>query len=459
MDFIQVLRTKVDEAIAVRNEAKTDIDTVLAAPTAEARDLNADESVAFEAAKARHAEAGETITAAEARLAELEAIEARQAIEASVRPLLPVGEAVVGNEARTYRPDVPTSFLADLYATTFRAGDYVGAEQRMLRHNTEVSVEHRDIAVSAMAGVVPPQYLVDQFAPVARAGRPFLNSLNALPLPPDGVSFFIPRGTTGSAAAMTAEAAGFNEQDMANVDDNPRVELVTAQQDISRTLFMRGGPVVDSVIFPDLYAASELALNRSALSGSGTSPQHRGVLSVVGISAVAYTDATPTVGEIWPKFADAVQRINSLRFLPGTAIYMHPRRWGFITAATDTTGRPLFEFSTVAPNSVMGLGQAAEYGQVVGKLMGLPVITDASIPVTYSAGVPGAGTEDVVLIARTSDIVYWEDPLMQFTFEQTLSTAPGQVRLAAGRFSLFHAGRYPTGISTVSGTGLIAPTF
>ncbi len=454
MDFIQYLRDRISELRSERDAAHSAVTDVLAAPTAESRDLNETEAAAFAEARDHLAEVDTQIADLEARLDELVAIEQRHAEAAASRPTLPAGEGVIGAEARTYRPDRNHSFLADLYATSFRTGDVAGAEARMGRHNQEVAVEHRDIGVAAMAGAVPPQYLVDQFAPVARAGRPFLNSLNAMNLPLEGVSFTVPRGTTGSAGAMTAEAAAFNEQDMANTDLTSTVNLVTAAQDISRTLFMRGGPVVDQVIFPDLFAASEVALNASAVNGNGTAPQHRGILQVAGINAVTYTDASPTVAEAWPKLADAIQRINSARFMPANVIYMHPRRWGWITAAVDTSGRPLFEFSTTPPQSVIGLGQAAEYGQVVGTLQGLPVITDASIPTTL-----GGGTEDVICVARSFDILYWEDDLLQFTFEQVPSTAPGQVRLAAGRFSLFTPGRYPTSISTIGGTGLAAPTF
>lgn len=418
---------------------------IVSAAEAEGRDLTPDESRAVDAAYDAAAEIDANI----ARTIDRAERDARAAAE-----LPKVGGAKIGREERTYRPDVASSFFSDLYATQFRTGDYAAAEERQIRHAREVAVEHRDIAVSAMAGAIPPQYLLDQFAPVARAGRPFLNSLNSMPLPPEGVSFVVPRGTTGSAAAMTAEAAGFNEQDMANTDLTLTVNLVSAQQDVSRTLFMRGGAVVDSIIFPDLLQALAVAGNVSALNGNGTAPQHRGVLNVAGISAVAYTDATPTVPEAWPKVSDAIQRINSLRFVPASVVYMHPRRWAWITAALDNSQRPMFEFSTVPPNSVVGLGVAAEYGQVVGRLQGLPVITDASIPTTL-----GGGTEDIIIVARSQDFVFWEDNVMTFSFEQTLTTAPGQVRLAAGQFQLFSAGRYPTGISTIGGTGLIAPTF
>ena len=82
-----------------------------------------------------------------------------------------------------------------------------------------------------------------------------------------------------------------------------------------------------------------------------------------------------------------------------------------------------------------------------------PVVTDSNIPTNLGTN------EDIILACRTFDIMFYEDTAMQFTFEQTLTTAPGQVRLAVGRFALFIAGRYPGGVSTIGGTGLILPTF
>ena len=123
---------------------------------------------------------------------------------------------------------------------------------------------------------------------------------------------------------------------------------------------------------------------------------------------------------------------------------------GLIAALTSQ--RLLDETPDLVP---MGLGTSLGYGQIVGSLMGLPVLTDASIPITNGAGT----NEDVIVVCRASDLILWEDPLMRFTFEQAPSTAPGQVRLAVGRFCLFHAGRYPLGISIISGTGLVTPSF
>jgi HK97 family phage major capsid protein len=459
MDFLTQLRASVAQKITERQARQGDLDAVLATPATEARDLNSVEAAKFAEIRADlerlDGELADMTARADALDAEKRQREAQAAQLAQLniepRSLDPQLRGVKGE--RTYRKGGDHSFLSDLFAS--QVLNERSAGERIARHMHEESIERRDIGVSAMAGAVPPQYLLDAFAPLARAGRPFLNSLNSQPLPADGVSFIIPRGTTGAAGAMTAEAAGFNEQDMANTDLTSTVNLVTAQQDISRTLFMRGGAVVDNIIFPDLVAAAEVALDVSAINGSGTAPQHRGILNVASINAVTYTDASPAVGEIWPKLHDAIQRINANRFAPATVIYMHPRRWGWFLSAVDTTGRPVVESAQQAPQNVMGLGVAAQYGQVVGSIAGLPVVTDANIPTNLGAGT----NEDIIIVARASDVLLWEGETMSFSFEQTLSTAPGQVRLAVGRFSLFAPGRYPSAISTVGGTGLVAPTF
>jgi|GEM_PF-2934978 len=401
---------------------------------------------------------------------ELVAAEARQAARDEAEtlalslPTPPVtttaGRIQVRSEEKVYRPGAATSFFGDLYARDMNRGDARGAAERLYRHEQEMAVEYRDIGVGAAAGAIPPKYLVDQFAINLRAGRPFLNSLNSQALPPDFVSTVIPRGTAGSLAGVVPEGSGFTEQDIAVTNDTPVVQLIGAQQDVSRTLFERGGYVVDGVIFPDLVAAAELSCNATALKGSNNTTSILGPINVSGITTVAFTTGSPTVALLWPKLANAIGTINNKRFAPATCIYMTPLRWAWITAAVDTQNRPLFNFSTkLADTTTMGLGTSALYGQIVGSIMDIPVVTDASLPQTLTAGVGTAGTEDLILIVRTPDFILWEDPLMRFTFEQTPSTAPGQVRLAAGRFIFAHFGRYPVGISVVSGTGLVAPTF
>ena len=79
--------------------------------------------------------------------------------------------------------------------------------------------------------------------------------------------------------------------------------------------------------------------------------------------AVTYTDASPTVAELYTKILDAVQKVQTTFFAGPNAIIMHPRRLAFILAATDTTGRPLAVPSPNGPTNAVATGAGSvQYG-------------------------------------------------------------------------------------------------
>lgn len=471
---LEDLRALLAENLTARASKEARVDEIITSVEARGATAEPNEAEAAEVQAAR--EAVKALDEARASLiAEIATTEARAAARADAEKLgrsIPsaaisttAGHVQVRSDEKIYRPGENRSFFADLYAQEYRGrvGEKASAEasERLFRHEQQMATEYRDIGVGAAAGTIPPKYLLDKFSINLRAGRPFLNAVGSDSLPPDFVSTVIPRGTAGASAAVVAEGAGFSETDMAVSNDTPVVQLIGGQQDVSRTLFERGGYVVDQIIFPDIIAAAETSCNATALKGTNNTTSILGPINVSGIATIAYTDGTPTVPELWPKLAKAVGTVANTRFAPATCWFMTPLRWAWITSAVDSQNRPLFNFSTTIDkdNPYFAVGTATEYGQVVGSLMNLPVVTDASLPQTLTAGVGAAGTEDLILLMRLPDAVLWEDPIMRFTFEQTPASAPGQVRLAAGRFIFAHFGRYPTGIAVVSGTGLSAPVF
>ena len=93
-----------------------------------------------------------------------------------------------------------------------------------------------------------------------------------------------------------------------------------------------------------------------------------------------------------PEKADAVQQVGTNRFLPATAIVMHTRRWGWITAALDSSNRPLVVPTQNGPYMAEGvLTDVQAQGGPVGSMHGLPVYLDPNIPTTL-----GGGTEDAI---------------------------------------------------------------
>jgi HK97 family phage major capsid protein len=360
-------------------------------------------------------------------------------------------EAIVEvQEPDMYRKGGDHSFIADAWRS--RQGDFK-AQERIGQHQDH---ESRDVGTGAFTGLVVPQYLVDEFAPIARAGSPLYNAVPKKPLPDFGMKVEVSRITTGSAAAEQASQNSAVQE--TNMDDTlltVNVDTVAGQQDVSRQALERGGQPgfsLENIIFQDLVSAYYTKLDNLMINGSGSSGQPLGISQVSGINTTTYTDASPTVAELYPKLADAIQEINSNRFAPATAIFMHPRRWGFLTAGVDTTNRPLVLPAGNNPDNAAGIGDAAAYGQVVGSVMGLPVITDANIRTDLGTN------EDAIYIVKADDMILFEDGLFQLKFEET-NAGSLTTKMVVYGYSAFASGRYPAGISAITGTGLIAPTF
>src|SRR5690606_27883406 len=124
----------------------------------------------------------------EARLVELRSDAERRELAGSARPESAGGHTIrVTNEERTYHRgnNRQVSFIAD--ALNSRQGDW-NAQERIQRHMREVEVEHRDLTSGSFNGLIPPQYLLEDFAPLARAGRPFANVVPTRQLPATGMT-------------------------------------------------------------------------------------------------------------------------------------------------------------------------------------------------------------------------------------------------------------------------------
>lgn len=472
MDRIEELRALIREALANRSteadsldEARSDMSAITAEVEARGADatFTDDEQRRFderrqtvEQHRTRIAELDEERAEAEAELVALED-EARRNEAARVAaqryggPASPV--VVPGNEPRTYRQGGEHSFVRDAYRSIFSHD--MGASERLGRHLQEERAETRDIGTAAFGdGLVVPQYLTEEYAEVARAGRVFIERARSIPLDDEGMTMTIPRGTTGTTvAAQASENAAVSETDFDETDLVVNVRTFSGQNDLSRQSIERGRGT-DAIVLADLAADYGAKVDASAIADDGTSGTHLGILNVGSINAVTYTDASPTVPEFYSKLADAVQRIPSNRLMPADSIFMAPRRWGWIVAALDSSNRPLVLPQALAENAI-AVGDPAGLG-AVGQMAGLPVFTDPNIPVNLGVGT----NEDRVIVARMFDVLFAEEAgaPQRLVFEET---AGGNltVKLVVYGYSAFTAGRYPAGISVISGTGLVTPTF
>lgn len=478
-EMVAALRGQIRTHTEARKAHADTITSIREAFIGESRDPSTDEAERLRAAVAARDSLDAQITEVEARIAELEADErSNQAAQARI-PAAERGQehvqapARVVREKRTYSAEGSQRGEASFFADAFRAtqmGD-TNAQARLNRHDAEVRAEgemtERATTTTSYAGLIVPQYLVDQAAPLARAGRPFANTVNRQQLPDSGMSLVIPRGTTGASAAVQAtQNTAVSSTDQVFSDLTVPVVTIAGQQDVSRQSLERGYPGLDELVYMDLAGAYAVALDQQTLSGTGTSGQMLGALNTAGVNQATAFTAAATPATFYSKVAGQVNAVETTRFMAPNAIVMHPRRWNWMVASLDSTGRPFVVPTANGPMDAMGVFDMpidTVSASPVGNFQGLPVVTDASIPTSV-----GSGPEDQVLVYRREDLILWEDLRnaglpKQLRFEQTLG---GQlsVKLVAYNYAAFTAGRYPQSVGIVGGNsaagfGLVAPTF
>jgi HK97 family phage major capsid protein len=363
------------------------------------------------------------------------------------------------NEPRTYGRGARASYFQDLARVRLGQDDDGSAIDRLRRHAQDVTdgAEYRDLNRTDGNGgyAVPPLWLMSDFVTLARAGRAYANVVNSQPLPPGTDSINVPKVATGTAVAVqTADNGAVAETDMTDTSISAPVRTIAGQQDVAIQLLDQSPVSFDEIIFRDLVADYATKLDLQVISGSGSSGQVTGVRGTSGITTIAYTDASPTVAELYSKLADAVQRVHTQRFMAPTVIVMHPRRWAWFLAASDSAGRPLVVPQAGNPqNAVATLGAVAAE-QAVGQMHGLPVVTDPNLPTNLGTGT----NEDVIHVLRASDLILYESGIRSRVMPE-VGSGTLTVRLQVYGYLAFTAARYPASVVELGGSGLAAPAF
>ena len=447
MTFLSQLQEK-------RNSKNELIDATLNRAAEEDRDLN-DIEVANVSALALEIEKldGRIEQISEIETRKQAANELAKRVEVSTPNATQVGGWKVTSEEPTYHARGKNSFLADAMNAEF-SRDF-DAQERITRYNRELQVEKRDVGTAAFAGLVVPQYLVDLYAPLARAGRPVADICRKHVLPAQGMTVNISKVTTGTA--VDYQAAENDTATETNIDDTlltVNVNTIAGMQDVSKQAILRGANIED-VVLADLISAYNTKLDFGILNGSGSSGQPTGITTAL-TAVVTYTDASPTVGEMYPKIVDGIQRVQSAVFQGPNYIIMHPRRLGFFLAGVDDQKRPLVvpnangPMNAIGTYSGLGYGQSGQYS-----MLGLPVITDANVTTKNVTGT----NEDLIYIVSSDEMHLWEAPQMPTYVRFEQPDGKVAIRIVLFGFSAFTAQRRPLAGAIIGGTGLVTPSF
>ena len=465
--LIEQLRQAIAGKLAERAEAQKVLDEVRSACVAENRQPSDEEASKVVEATNRKKSIDDEVEVQRAQLAEYEEeLRRDEAADRLAREVNPTGanlpgnreeQVRVGQEPRTYaRENDPKglNFMRDLALSVARNDSSAG--QRLARHMDEERVHRgaeleRAVGTSAFAGLVVPQYLVDMVAPNAKAGRPFADACRKHDLPEQGMTVNLSKITTGSSAAL--QAAQGDAASETNMDDTLlTVDVLTnsGQQTASLQGIERGAGIEDTIV-EDLMRSYHTTLDSTLLNQATTG------LSALA-TAIAYTDASPTAAELYPKLLAGPAAVEAalLDMDPNDCIaVMHSRRWFWLQSQLSSTF-PLFGQPGV-PAQLSGVNFGERYGSGFRGVLpnGVPVVVDNNI--TTGAG---AGTnEDEIYFVSQSESHLWEDPSAPVFIraEQTKAANLQVLFVVYGYFAYTFNRRAHA--QKIGGTGLVTPTF
>lgn len=368
----------------------------------------------------------------------------------------------VVRERPVYGPDSRHSFFWDLCLSSVR-GDHAASE-RLAKHEAHDAPERARRAAGAVAAFEthaaandletrvnpnttlgtggefsPPLWLMDRFASGARAGRPFGDLLQPIPLPPGVHSINTPRMTTGSLAGpQTQDGEVLTSQDLVTTQISAPVVTIGGMLDVSQQLEDQAPAGFDTYAYVDLHRAYNRALEGQLLFGTGVGSQMLGVANVTGINTVDGTSMT-TIATFWPGLGQTAAAVGNNRFYPPEIWLMAPRRWFWIASSVDNSSRPIASPGNTGPATALDAPYVGG-AYSVGPVLGIPTFMDGVIP---------AGTNnDTVFALRPSDMFLWESAPKTLVTPESLSGTL-QVRIRMFHYVAFMSNRYPTGIGVL----------
>lgn len=461
MEFLDELREQLRSRLEARDSLAEEIEGLLAAPTAEARDLTSAETVEFDEKRSEFVALTEEIAELRSAIEEKETM--KESLE-EARAEAPAGEEEAVTEARisvkaepmTYRQGGQHSYFRDLALASAPGRFDNEARDRLSRHAEEVALELRTTPnrTDGQGGeFVPPLWLVNQYVPTARAGRVTADLCQKIELPAGTDSIQIPKIATGATVAAQTDNGAVSNTDITTSTVSAPVNTYAGQQVMSIQL-LEQSPVsggLDQVIFADLVAAHAQAIGSGVVGGAGTSGAHTGLLTATS-QTITYTATTATAAGVYQAIAKGIANVAKSRYLPADAVVMNPSRWYWLVAQTDTNGRPFVVPAAGGTYNVAGQMDTAGAEGAVGTIAGLPVHLDPNIGSTYSTD------QDRVIIGRFSDSVLFEGPMRSRVLFET-DAATLSVRLQVWNYSAFtQTARYTSSFAVCSGTGFVAPS-
>lgn len=330
------------------------------------------------------------------------------------------------------------SFVGDAYMAA-RKGHKEAAE-RLLRHSNALrdNVHLRDVlgagATTFGAGLVPPVWLAEQFAPVMHRRLRLAAQLRQVPWA-GPFAWSIPIAGTVAKTSTVAEGVNTTETDPSYSILTVTPKPIMGYSEVSRQMLEASNPAVDAVIWGDLtgdfYDNAELECITALNAQTG--------VNLVTVSAGALT--TTDILAHRTGILDGIAAISDAPAGDPDFFVGRTSRWTTYLKFQDTTGRPLILAQRYGLQNAIGEGGAVNgfRSPIQGELESLQVVTSPTV---------GASTG---FILNSQEALFSISPPMEFLFEQP--AGPALVRIGIWGYEAVTFGRRPRAVTKVVYSG------
>lgn len=330
------------------------------------------------------------------------------------------------------------SFMGDQFRSA-RMGDTAAAE-RLIKHSNALrdNAHLRDVlgagATTLGAGLVPPVWLAEQFAPVLHRKLRLAAQLRQVPWA-GPFAWSIPVAGTVAKTSTVAEGINTTETDPGYSVLTVTPKAIMGFSEVSRQMLEGSNPAVDGIIWGDLlgdfYDNAELEVI-AAVNGQS------------GVNTITVSAGVLTTTDILNQRAGILDGIAAISDAPaGDADIFVGRtaRWTTYLKFQDTVGRPLILAQQYQPQNAIGVGDATQgfRSPIQGNLENLLVVTSPTV--AASTG----------FIVNSQEHLFSISPPMQFQFEQP--AGPALIRIGIWGYEAVTFGRRPKAVTKIAYSG------
>jgi hypothetical protein len=301
----------------------------------------------------------------------------------------------------------------------------------------------------------PPLWANEYFATAPRPKRVLAHMIPNFDLPPGVAEVKLPRIISGNRADDKVDGVPNAGKDFTDGVVEAPAMTVAGQSDVSLQDLEQSphSAALDFVLLKDLLESYDFHVEENLFVGESVGKQEFvGMLDLStgagGVSKVEYTSGSPTAVAMYLALGKVTAQLGDARKIQPQVVLMRTARWSWIGSGEDKEELPLAVPAHTPPPAIPYLFDD-NVPTPVSAYLGWPIYLSDAIPAKLGAG----ENQDAIVACRPSDSMLFESPKRTSVKKEVLSgTLQARIELHAYAAALF---RYPTGIATLTGTGLI----